>query len=339
MENLYQDLVHFLLEIKLPSNPSNAIISTANFKKTHSSSLSYNSCRNILFKLVQNILHKNRKTLFKIIDDWVIKDLIPFIPDLQRNNVKKFLPNLGWRVDHEEIFNQSLNIIPKIRAFFSKLITKYFSIELEKKNIDKSKKTKFETRNKNSKIYGKVPYDIKNWIIIASIHSIGYLMLESYKMNNKNHVNYTFGILKLISVSLSDYIVSNFLNFFKICGWESLKDFELNRVLVEEISSNLEHNAFNIPKNISKLSNTNLLLNTQVSTSSEKDELENSIDENQVLTDEIMPTLINTSSIQIINQSELQTENTTLTSENTSTLSKIVLLSSIGVIGYLASKK
>merc|ERR1712224_490594 len=61
--------------------------------------------------------------------------------DLQENRRKtrslnKYFSNLGWRLDHNKIFEKSQQVIPKVRAFFAKMIKNYFTIDYD--SINKS---------------------------------------------------------------------------------------------------------------------------------------------------------------------------------------------------------
>ena len=107
----------------------------------------------------------------------------------------------------------------------------------------------------------KIPYEIKNWIIIASVHVIGVIIIEIY--NNKvlhKHKNYTFSMVRVVSVALADFIVSNYMYFFENCGWESLGRFDLagleaKRGPQTNSSSNLKsHSNSNLSEKFQKIS-------------------------------------------------------------------------------------
>lgn len=322
MELLFQDIVYSLTKLKLPDNitkKNNFYVKitakkitnrTTNISSDHdgqkqeifnkNKNRDYKSCSQKLIGLVTSILFKNKSILFEMIDEWVTKDIMPLIPDLDhpsdpiKSNVQqstsntslpssqlntsnssndltsenidsgisevtkpstlsKIFPNLGWRIDHSKIFDKSQIVIPKIRAFFAKIIKNYFTIDYDSLST-KCKKTTSSIRNNNGNsntllkvesIHSisksntdiksppntplKVPFEIKNWIIIASVHAIGVIIIESY--NSKvlhKHRNYTFSMIRLVSVAMTDYISSNHLYFFKICGWKSLQYLNLD---------------------------------------------------------------------------------------------------------------
>jgi len=148
----------------------------------------YKSCSQKLISLVTSILFKNKVVLFETIDDWVSRDIMPLIPDLENQDQKltptqlqplpdspppaqtstvtsppcpkstrtstlnKYFPNLGWRLDHNKIFEKSQKVIPKVRAFLAKMIRSYFTIDYNSlSRITGSNEKKSSTRTGSQK--------------------------------------------------------------------------------------------------------------------------------------------------------------------------------------------
>ena len=91
--------------------------------------------------------------------------------------------------------------MPKLRNFFMDLITRTFETNTSLK------------------------FDIKNWIMIASVHMIGVIICESFQ-DHKPEPQQLITVISLVSSTVSDFITTRHMHFIESVGsWTQLRHY------------------------------------------------------------------------------------------------------------------
>lgn len=187
----------------------------------------YRDVRENLKKLVTHLMFKNKTILFEHVDDWLLNNVIVTNNTANRQNDQnssQFKHNSDFESETPGLTqNSNLSsqnsyhaptssklqktsiIMPKLRNFFSDLITRTF-----------------ETNT-------SLPFDIKNWIMIASVHMIGVIICESYQNQTKDKES-LITVIKLVSGTVSDFITTRHMHFIESVGsWTQLRRYRVTK--------------------------------------------------------------------------------------------------------------
>jgi len=185
----------------------------------------YRDVRENLKKLVTHLMFKNKTILFEHVDDWLLNNVIVTNTASHRQNdsdSSKFKQNSEFE---SETLTQNSNlssqtsynaptssklqktsiIMPKLRNFFSDLISRTFDTNTS------------------------LSYDIKNWIMIASVHMIGVIICESFQNQTKDKES-LITVIKLVSGTVSDFITTRHMHFIESIGsWTQLRFYRVTK--------------------------------------------------------------------------------------------------------------
>lgn len=205
----------------------------------------YKLVRENLKQLVTHLMFKNKTILFEHVDDWLQDNVIVKNSvdrhDIDRHEIDTQNTSSGYYSNDSKNLNISKNscisnnpstknylqnsstlqkdsiIMPRLRIFLMDLINRTFTTNTS------------------------LPIDIKNWIMIASVHMIGVIICECFqnqiksgtiRTENKNssHSHYSQDclskIIKLVAGTVSDYITTRHIHFIESVGsWTQLRHY------------------------------------------------------------------------------------------------------------------
>ena len=177
----------------------------------------YRAVRENLKQLVTHIMFKNKTILFEYVDDWLLNNVI--VKNIKNSSTSN---NNNTSSSSSSTLQKPSIIMPKLRNFFMDLITRTF-----------------ETNT-------SLPFDIKNWLMIASVHMIGVIVCESFqnhvksgsfqksskttKQTKDDQEQLLSTVIKLVSGTVSDFITTRHMHFIESVGsWTQLRHYFVNK--------------------------------------------------------------------------------------------------------------